>query len=402
MSWKRSSAIALAGLASIGLAYWLAMPRPITAEIAVVSAGTLRETVDDEGKTRVRERYVVSAPLAGITERIVLKPGDLIQSGQLIVAIRPNLPALYDARTERELTGRLGAAEAKLQAANASFARALAARDQAEIDLRRAQTLFERGTIAAARREQAELEARLRQRELDLAKAEQHAAEHDVGVAKAALERLRRAPPSDSASEADAVFEIRAPISGRVIKVNQESAAAVTLGAPLIELADTSDLEIIADLLTQDAVRVRPGAAVRVTGWGSPAPLQGRVRRVEPGAFTKISSLGIEEQRVNVVIDILSAPDERPALGDGFRVEIAIETFVRDGAVKVPLGALFRLREDWTVLAVTDGRAVSRRIVIGRRGTAEAEVLDGLKPGDQVIVYPSDRVSAGVRVRAAQ
>jgi len=400
MNWKTGIVVAAGGVALIALVTWLAAPRPVPVETALVQRGTLLETVEDEGKTRVRDRYTVSAPLAGTVARIVLRPGDQVAAGALLTSVKPNLPTLLDARTERELGERLGAAEAKVRAAAASVAKAEAAREQSEADLKRAETLAARGTIAKARLEQAQLEAQLRRREVDLAQAERHAAEHDVAVAKAALQRYRKGTDSSAARDAEDLdaFEVRSPIAGRILKVHQESAATVPLGAPLLDVADTGELEIIADILTVDAVRIPGAAAVRITGWGGADALLGRVRRVEPAAFTKVSALGVDEQRVRVIIDLLSPPQQRASLGDGFRVDVAVETYVREDAIKVPLGALFRDGADWAAYVVVDGRARHRRVELGRRSGSEAEILKGLAAGERVVLYPTDRVGDGARV----
>ncbi|MCW5772380.1 MAG: HlyD family efflux transporter periplasmic adaptor subunit [Rhodospirillaceae bacterium] len=400
MAWKRALIPAAVALALGGIVWWVATPRPVPVETAAVVTGTLRETVEEEGKTRVRERYTISAPLAGTIARISLKQGDALDAGALVTSVKPNLPALHDARTLRELTERLGAAEAKVQAAIAGVAKAQAASAQAPIDLERAEALAARGNLAKAKLEQARLEALLRRREIDLAEAEKRAAEHDVEVAKAALQRYRRTAegsPADSAEDVDA-FDIRSPIAGRVLKVHQESAATVALGAPLIDVADTRQLEIVAEILTVDAVRIPAGAPVRITGWGGAKTLLGRVRLVEPAAFTKVSALGVEEQRVRVVIDFLSPPEEWASLGDAYRVDASVETYMREGAVLAPLGALFRDGANWSVFVVVDGRARHRRVEIGRRSGRETEILKGLVPGERVILYPTDRVGDGVAV----
>jgi HlyD family secretion protein len=400
MTWKGGVAWAAAGLALAAFVAWIAAPRPVPVETGLVQAGTLRETVEEEAKTRVRDRYTVSAPLAGTVARIALKTGDRVAMGALVTSIKPNLPTLLDARTERELSERVGAAEAKLQAAAASVAKAEAARAQSETDLQRAETLAERGTIPKARLEQAQLETQLRRREVDLAQAERRAAEYDVAVAKAALQRYRKGTEPGAARDAEDIdaFEVRSPIAGSILKVHQESAATVPLGAPLVDVADTRQLEIVAEILTVDAVRIPAAAPVQIAGWGGAGSLLGRVRLVEPAGFTKVSALGVEEQRVRVIIDLLSPPEQWASLGDGFRVDVAVETYVREGAVKAPLGALFRDGAGWATYVVVDGRARHRRIEVGRRSASEAEILNGLTAGERVVLYPTDRVGDGTRV----
>lgn len=379
---------------------WALVPRPVAVETVSVARGSLTETIEEDGKTRVRERYLVAAPLAGTMERIALKAGDEVEAGSLITNIVPNPPALLDVRTESELNERLGAAEADLAAAQAGLARATAGRDQASIDLERARTLVEKGVASKTRLEQAELEMKLRVRELEAAQSQAHAAEHGVEVAKAALLRVHQ-PPSAAADEKAAAFEIRSPVKGRILRLIQESEGAVSVGTPLVEIGDVSDLEIVADLLTSDAVRVPAKAPVAITGWGGEMPLKGRVRLVEPGGFMKISALGVEEQRVNVVIDIFSDRNEWRSIGDGFRVDAAIEVATADNVLKVPEGAVFREGGGWAVFVVSDGRAAKRSIKVGRRGSGWVEIEEGLAVGDRVILYPGDRVSDGARVEPA-
>ncbi|MGE5026991.1 MAG: HlyD family secretion protein, partial [Betaproteobacteria bacterium] len=312
---KRILLIVLGALA-IGLLVLAFRQQPVLVEMAEVTRGHFEQTVEDDGKTRVRERYVVSAPLAGKLQRIELKAGDKVGRGMLLALIEPSIPALLDVRTERELTERLGAAEAAKQRSAAAVARAQATLDKAQADLARARKLAASGFVSPTQAEQAELELKVNVRELEAAQFAEHAAGHDVETARAALLRAREGAPGNTLGRH---WEVRSPIAGRVLKVIQESETSVAIGAPLLEIGDPADLEVVVDLLSTDAVQVRPGNAVRIERWGKAEPLEGRVRRVEPSAFTKISALGVEEQRVNVVIDPSPPAEKWQSLGDGYR-----------------------------------------------------------------------------------
>jgi HlyD family secretion protein len=250
--------------------------------------------------------------------------------------------------------------------------------------------------VAQSDQERAQLAVDVRAKELAAAEFEQHLAEHELELARTALRRLR--DPMRESGAAGEPWEIRSPVRGRVLRVLQESEAVVQAGAPILELADPDDIEIVVDLLTVDAVRVAPGAAVSIQRWGGAAPLAGRVRLIEPAGFTKLSALGVEEQRVNVLIDIVSPRDTWRSLGDGFRVDAHVTVEERGDTLVVPSGALFRAGDGWAVYTVQDGRARQRAVQVGARGEQEAAIDGGLDEGAVVVVYPSDAVSDGVRV----
>ena len=392
---KRILLILLGALAT-GLLALAFRPQPVLVEVAEVTRGHFEQTVEDDGKTRVRERYVVSAPLAGKLKRIELKAGDKVNRGALLALIEPSIPALLDVRTERELTERLGAAEATRQRSAATVARAQATLDKSRADLARARKLAASGFVSPTQVEQAELELKVNVRELEAAQFAEHAAGHDVEMARAALLRAREGA---SGKPSGRRWEVRSPVAGQVLKVIQESETTVAIGAPLLEIGDPADLEVVVDLLSTDAVQVRPGNAVRIERWGRAEPLEGRVRRVEPSAFTKISALGVEEQRVNVVIDLNPPAGKWQSLGDGYRVDARIIVASLDNVVKVPVAALFRSGDQWAVFTLSGGRASKRIVNLARRGSLEAMVADGLQPGEQVIVHPGDAVKEGGRVR---
>ena len=385
--------MALGLMAAVAGIAWFLMPRPITVETAVVNKGRFVATVDEDGKTRIRERYVVAAPLAGRLTRVRLKAGDTVAADDVVASIMPPPAPLLDPRSRREAEERLGTAEAALARSKATVERAQAQADQAKTDLDRARTLAAQGASTVQAQERAELAQRVADRDLRAAEFQDHAANHEVDQAKALLARYQEG--------ADAPIErwnITAPVSGVVLRVVQESETAVQSGAPLLEIGDPRDLEIVTDVLSVDAVEIRPGAEVAIEHWGGPGVLSGRVRRIEPAAFTKISTLGVEEQRVNVLIDVLSPREQWAGLGDGFQLDTRITVFTKDDIDVIPAGALFRRGDSWSVYVVEDGRARLRAVDLVRRSGRSAAVSKGLAPGDRVVVYPSDQISPGVRV----
>ncbi|MBA5604131.1 efflux RND transporter periplasmic adaptor subunit [Duganella sp. FT3S] len=391
---RRALTILLAFLILAGLLVWSLAPRPVTVQVASITRGPFEQTIDEEGKTRVRERYVVSAPLAGRVARSGYKPGDTVAAGQALAVLTPLAPALIDARTQQQLAERVGGAEAARARAQAGMARAQAALRKSESDLARVQKLSKEGFLSPAQLEQADLDLQLARRDLDATRQAVHVADHDLATARAALQLSRGGTPGET-------WTVRAPVAGTVLKVLQESEGSVILGTPLVELGNPSDIEIVANVLSADAVRIQPGSAVRIERWGGPRSLPGRVRRVEPSAFTKVSALGVEEQRVNLVIDLVSAADESNGLRDGFRVEVRVVVRSEADALRVPVGALFRQGEDWAVYVVDGGRARLRAVRPGLRNAREAMVLQGLKAGETVVLYPPDTLADGVRVRAS-
>lgn len=395
-AWIARVGWAVAGLAALGAIAWAFAPRPVDVETAAVTRGPFSKTIDEDGKTRVRERYVVSAPLAGQLLRVELKPGDAVEAGTLLATLVPSAPTLFDARTERELAERLGAAEAEQLRAGAAIERARVALDQAQANVARAAQLAAQGFTSKENLERSERERELKEKELKLAQFDAHVAEHQTALARAAQSRARQ---GGGGSAGDQRWAIRSPVAGRVLRVVQESAAVVPTGAPILELGDPHNLEAVVDVLTADAAAIRPGAEVELEHGANVPPLAGRVRLVEPAAFTKVSALGVEEQRVNVVIDFTAAPADWQSLGDAHRVDARILVEKRSDAITVPLGALFRHDSGWAAFVVSDGRARLRAVQIGARNAERAVVDKGLEPGERVVVYPSDAVRDGVRLR---
>jgi HlyD family secretion protein len=376
--------VALAA-ALVAVALW---PRAIVVDAAVVGRGDIEVTLDEDGHTRVRERFVVAAPVSGEVTRIHLEPGARVARGATVAVIRPALAPPLDTRTRAEATAALEAADAALGRVTADVARARTARDRARQQADRAASLAKAGALARE-----ELEAR--QAELDAAEAVLRAAEfarsqaqHEVSAARARL-----APPGASGAGDVAVT---APAGGVVLRRYRESQRVVPAGEPLVEIGNPDELEIVADFLSADAVRIRPGQPVHIEQWGGP-PLEGRVRYVEPSAFTRVSALGVEEQRVNVIIDFAAA-DRPEAIRDNFRVEVRVIIDRREGVLTAPLGSLFRQGETWAAYVVTEGRAALRTVEIGARGRSGAEVVGGLNEGEQVVLYPPDTLTGGARV----
>lgn len=381
-------------LAAAAGVVWSLMPRPVPVEVATVTKGRFVATVEEDGKTRVRERYVVAAPLTGRLTRVRLKAGDQVRADDVIATIVPSPAPLLDPRSRREAEERLGAAEAALVRAEAAVERARAQDAQADTELARARMLSERAVASKQALERAELAKRVADRDLRAAAFLHHAAEHELSQARALLARYA------AGGDASEAWNVTAPVSGLVLRVAQESETIVQPGSPIMEIGDRRDIEIVVDVLSTDAVEIRPGAEVAIVNWGGPGTLAGRVRRVEPGAFTKVSTLGVEEQRVNILVDIASSPEQWAGLGDAYRVDAQIAVFAQDDATIVPAGALFRRGESWSVFVVEDGRATVRPVTLLRRSGRSAAVSAGLQPGERVIVYPSDRIDSGVRVEA--
>lgn len=383
-------------LVLVALLAWSFRPQPAAVDMAVLHKGTLRVTIDEEGVTRVRERYVVSAPVTGRMQRVELHPGDRVAARDtVLVTFLPATPPLLDTRTRAETEARMKAAHAARDQARVALqhARDSAAFSARELIRQRQVAAF--GGITDERLAAAELDARTQEAQVKASELALQRAEHELEAARVVLQQVA----SPQAATSRAALALRSPINGIVLRVLHESEAPVAAGTPLIEIGNPDHLEIVADLLSTDAVNVRPGCRALIGGWGGAAPLDGRVRLVEPAGFTKISVLGVEEQRVNVLIDFEGARGAYK-LGDGYRVEVSIIVWERAGVLKVPTSALFRTADTWSVFAVRDDTAVQTTVQIGRRNALEAEVLSGLAEGDRVIVHPGDTVDDGVRVIA--
>lgn len=387
--------IAVLGAAALALLF---RPEPVPVDLATVGKGTLTVAVSDEGETRVKNVFVVSAPLAGLMQRISLKAGDLVAARETVVArIQPGDPTLLDARSQSEAKAAVRAAEAAQKLATATLRRAEAERDFADAELKRYRGLAATNTISANDLDAAERRARTSAAALEEARAGLRVRESELEQARARLlapATLRRRRTADC----DCV-DVTSPVSGRVLRVLQESETVVASGTPLLEIGDPEDLEIVVDLLSTDAVQVQAGQRVLIEAWGGGPPLNGQVRRVEPFGFTKVSALGIEEQRVNVIVDLTDPKDRWARLGHGYRVEPRIVLAEATDVLKVPRAALFREQGEWAVFVADGANARLRKVQLGLENGLEAQVTGGLKEGEQVVLQPGDRVTEGVRLK---
>jgi HlyD family secretion protein len=382
----------LVGVAIVGgllaVALW---PTAVPVDTAVVARGPLVVTIDEEGRTRVRHRFVVSAPVTGRVLRIELEPGDTVKRGDVVARVRAETPALLDTRSRAEAQAAVESARNTQGRARAEEQRARTTLAQAERELARARELAKSGLTTPR-----ETDAR----EADVLAATEavKAAQYAVAVAASELQRAeaRLAPPS--ADSSGRVISVTAPVDGVILRRVRESETVAPAGDPLLEIGDPRQLEMVSDLLSTDAVRVQPGARVMIEQWGGSRMLEAKVRRVEPSGFTKISALGVEEQRVNVVIDFVDPAEAWVALGDAYRVEVRIVIWEAASVLKVPTSALFRVADKWAVYIVEGDLAKETLVELGRQTGQEAEVLSGLTDGTTVVVHPGDTLTDGARV----
>jgi HlyD family secretion protein len=369
------------------LVLWMLRPESVAVETATAAIGPLTATVGDEGQTRVRDRHMVTSPVPGRLERISLEVGDPVRPGMVVARLAP-VP--LDARSRQQAEAALAASRDLERSAAAAVGEARGGLEQARADRQRAERLVAGGGIAPAEVERLQILERVRERELEAAEGRASAAAHDVEAARSALLSSEAAPGSSGRT-----LNLTCPVGGRVLAIAERSARTVAPGEPLLEVGDPADLEVVVDLLSADAVKVEPGMPMLLSGWGGDSVLEGRVRRIEPSGFTKISALGVEEQRVNIVGDLVNPT---PALGDRFRVDVAVVLWQSDSVLKVPSSALFRRGSGWALFVVEDGRARERQVTIGHESGTESEVLQGVAPGDRLIRHPTDQVRDGVRV----
>ncbi len=379
------------GLATAAVVAFL--PKPVPVETQIILEGAMTVTVDEDGITRVVDRYILSAPLSGMFPRLELSPGDAVTVGMKLATIEAIAPPLMDSRNQGQARARLSGAQAALRQSTASVERSRAAHRFAKNELERVGPLAKAGNIPRRTLESTELTFHARTQDLESAKFGARVARYEVEIAKAALGRI----DSGTHGIGEQVV-ILSPIDGEVLRILNKDERVVTAGTPLVELADPNHLEVVVDVLTSDAVNIQYGDQVEIDGWGGDRTIEGAVVLVEPSAFTRISALGVEEQRVNVVIKIIDDDMDKSGLGDGFRVEAHIATWSSEQVVKVPISALFREGRRWAVFCVVEDHAELRPIDIGERQGLEAQVLAGLKPGETVVVHPHDAVLDGVSV----
>jgi len=403
-SQKRILTWSIAGLALAAGLVLAFRPQPVPVDLIEARRGDMVVTLDDEGETRVRDVFVVSSPVAGRVRRIEIEVGDPVASDTVIASIEPFDPAFLDPRTEAEAEAAVQAAEAALAVAAAELTETRAEQEFALSEVRRARQLIETGAIPQRQLDEAE-----RSYKRWTAAIETSRAAYDVRVYELERARLHAMPPTDIRTDPTtcACVSVHSPVEGRVLRVMHESEGVIPAGEPLLEVGNPRDLEIAVDYLSTDAVRIEPGQRVVIDEWGGAAALEGRVRRVEPFGFTKVSALGIEEQRVNVIIDIVDPPDAWARLGHGYRVETRVVVWVGSDVIKVPLTALFRLdgengEASWALYVAQDGQARLRGVTVGRRSGLEAVIESGLESGEMVLAYPSDQIADGVRVEARE
>ncbi|MCB1210130.1 MAG: HlyD family efflux transporter periplasmic adaptor subunit [Verrucomicrobiales bacterium] len=366
--------------------------KPVEVETAAIRRGGLTVFVTEEGKTRIRNRYTVSAPVAGQMGRVTLRAGDEVKAAETVITvIEPGIPPLLDPRRRAQALAAVDAAEASRQRAMQGLDLAKTDAQFALTNWNRIKATGEKGALAANDRDNYERAAEMKQREVRSAEFAVQVAEFELAQAKAALMSMEGVKAGES-------VEVRAPVSGRVLKVLQESSVVVSPGTAIIEIGDPADLEIEAEILSRDAVGIKLGAEVSVEEWGDDAPLQARVRRIEPAAFTKVSALGVEEQRVLVLCDLVKPPAAAAALGDRYRVEVRIAVWHEDSTLLAPSGALFREGSEWRAFVPKDGIVHAVPVEAGRTDGRSIQVLSGLAEGSEVLLHPPDTVTDGSMV----
>ena len=384
--------------AALAYAFW---PRPLQVDIGTVRRAPMQLSIDEEGRTRVRDPYVVSAPFAGRLLRVEVEPGDRVEGGRSVVArLLPSLPAPLDRRSREQARAQLDASKAALAEAQATLSGATAEQRLSDVELSRTRRLRARDAVAPADLDRAERAARIAAAERERAQAGVTRAEAEVASARARLLRVEPEARDPATAPADGgPVALRAPVSGQVLRLFQESASSLADGAPILEIGDVAnDLEVLVELLSSDAVRVAPGNPVIIDNWGGADPLRGVVERIEPAGFTKFSALGVEEQRVNTLIRLSDPPERRAGLGHGYRVLARIIVWRAAKTLSLPSSALFRHDRDWAVFAVEAGRARLTLVEVGANNGRQAQILGGLDAGARVVLYPGAELSEGARV----
>lgn len=384
-------AIAVMVIAAIGYGF---LPQPVAVDTSTVARGSLQVFVEEEGMTRIVDRYTVSAPVAGFVERIELDVGDSVQVGEKLAVLEPLPSEVLDPRRRAEAQASVSRAKAALRAAQNRASAAAAASDYAKLGFDRARRLYERQMIAREEVDQSRAEADRTRETLLSSQAEIDVSRYELTAAETAL----KYSAADVTEPRERVI-VSAPIKARVLAVHHESEGPVEVGTPLVLLGDPERLEVRVDLLSEDAVRVKPTMRVLLERWGGETILEGKVKRIEPVGFTKISALGVEEQRVWVVVELVSPSDLWSTLGDGYRVEAKFILWESDDVLTIPGSALFRVGDGWSTFTIREGRTAQRAVRLGRRNGLSAQILSGLSEGEVVVVHPSDAVADGARVR---
>lgn len=385
---KMTAAVGI-GILCIAIVAYFLRPAVIDVDTGVVVSGPLRVTVDEDGRTRVRDRYLVTAPVAGRLQRIALREGSEVRRGDIVAWMAP-LP--LDAATREEMTARVLSAEALYREALVRVSEARTAAAQAQKIAERRSAVLAIGGISPEEHEQVLLAARARRDDLAVAESRSRAAAAELKGARAAL------GPVNSAG-LQASVPVRSPTAGRVLRIPDQSERVIPAGSPILELGDARAIEVVVDVFSTDAIRVRPGDDVEIVEWGGDQPIRGRVRSIEPSAFTRVSALGVDEQRVNVLVDL---PDRPEALGDGFRVEARMTVWEAPNVITAPASAVFQRGDAWRVFVIDRGRARLRQVEVGHRTGVNVEIVRGLAPGTKLVLFPSDKIDDGVRIRSRE
>ncbi len=394
MSRPRLRRIALI-LAVLALVIWGLLPKPVLVETGRVTRGPLRVTIDEEGETRVRQRYTVAAPASGLLQRVPHKPGATVSAGELLFTLDTAAADLLDARSLAQAQARVSAATAARDQADTLALRAAASAQLAQTELSRIKTLREQGAASQQDLDRATLSATAATQDARASTFAQQIATHELALAQTLL----ALPPSDPLAPRPSPIAITSPFPARILRVHQESSTPVRAGQPILELGDPADLEVQVDLLSRDAVALAPGAPVELLQWGGDTPLPARLRLIEPSGFTKYSALGVEEQRVNAIIDLLAPPEARPTLGDLYRVITRITLWETSDTLHAPAGCFFQNDNQWFTFTLKNGRAHLTPVKLGRTNGLETQILDGLSLDDTLILYPGDRVKDRTRAR---
>jgi HlyD family secretion protein len=397
MKILRKLLIVAAAVAVIGAIVWAYRAPAIAVDVVAAGRGALEVTTEEDGRTRIRERYVLAPPVTGFMHRVEVHAGDAVHKGQVLFSLEPLPPESLDVRSRAEAGARVARAEAAVREAETTAKAAAAQADYASRDEGRKRPLYEGGQISRSDYDRIASEAERAAAESASARAAIEVARYELQAARTALRYAGGERPADGAP-----VPVATPVDGVILTVQREDEGVVAAGQPVLTVGDPHSLEVVVDVLSADAVRIRPGMTVRLERWGGDEPLQARVRTVDPTAFTKVSALGVEEQRVEVVADLVSPVTQWVNLGDGYRVEARFILWRADDALRVPHSSLFRVGPDWALFVVKNGRAQRRMVKLGQRGAFHAQVLDGIADGERVVAYPEDRLTDGARVRVRE
>lgn len=396
MKFTRGFGLLLLSLLVLAAIVYGFIPSAVQVDLATAVREPLQVSVNEEGRTRVKDRFVVSAPVSGYLRRIALRSGDEVSRGMVLAELEPTRSEVLDPRSRAQAAARVAAAEASLKAARENAEAAAAESRYANSEYERLRRMCEHDcAVSEDELERAESLARR-------STANQRSAGFAVEVAGFELTAARTALEYDAAGPSDAAgvtVQVLSPVNGRVLGLQRESEGVVAAGVPLLEIGEPDALEVVVELLSTDAVRVEPGTPVLLERWGGESVLEGQVRVVEPSGFTKISALGVEEQRVKVVVDLSSPPQAWQRLGDGYRVEASFILWQGSDILQIPASALFRYQGDWAVFVVVNERAQRRRLELGRRNGLRAQIIDGVRAGETVILHPDESVEPGTRVQ---